>query len=243
MALITCPECQKQISEFAKMCPHCGYLLSDEGTIGKKKNYALLALFCVSISMALLSIVLFVIFSRNKENKSVGQDDNIAENTPIELVTQIPTIEPTLKPTEKPTPGIYILKFAGFEKGISRKKIKDTHSKKPLLENDISAQYPQLIYEGSLEGYKCDIVYFFGNEILTSGAYYFRISDKTKSEKALQELETYLDSNYKRFSKNCGPGDGTSNSIGEKLIKFWYIGDSSIRLLSHKNYIIIRYHL
>lgn len=30
MALITCPECNKQISETAKSCPHCGYLLTDQ---------------------------------------------------------------------------------------------------------------------------------------------------------------------------------------------------------------------
>ena len=28
MALITCPECQKQISNQANSCPHCGYILN-----------------------------------------------------------------------------------------------------------------------------------------------------------------------------------------------------------------------
>lgn len=30
MALISCPECKKQISNLAKACPHCGYPLLDE---------------------------------------------------------------------------------------------------------------------------------------------------------------------------------------------------------------------
>lgn len=27
MALIICPECNREISEYAKTCPHCGYKL------------------------------------------------------------------------------------------------------------------------------------------------------------------------------------------------------------------------
>ena len=29
MALINCPECNKEVSDTAKNCPHCGYMLSD----------------------------------------------------------------------------------------------------------------------------------------------------------------------------------------------------------------------
>ena len=35
MALINCPECNKQVSGSAKSCPHCGMDLSEpEGTFG-----------------------------------------------------------------------------------------------------------------------------------------------------------------------------------------------------------------
>lgn len=37
MSLITCPECQKQISEYALSCPQCGFQLSQEKVI-KPKN-------------------------------------------------------------------------------------------------------------------------------------------------------------------------------------------------------------
>ncbi len=40
MALITCPECNAEISESAKICPKCGYELTPEAVIvGKKSSY------------------------------------------------------------------------------------------------------------------------------------------------------------------------------------------------------------
>jgi len=38
MALITCPECRKKISETAEKCPHCGYQLTAEKVEEIKKN-------------------------------------------------------------------------------------------------------------------------------------------------------------------------------------------------------------
>lgn len=42
MALITCPECSKQISEFAENCPNCGYptliLINEVGIINEINN-------------------------------------------------------------------------------------------------------------------------------------------------------------------------------------------------------------
>lgn len=29
MSLINCPECQKEVSDKAELCPHCGYRLND----------------------------------------------------------------------------------------------------------------------------------------------------------------------------------------------------------------------
>lgn len=34
MAIVECPECKKQVSEFAKSCPHCGYPI--ETSLNKK---------------------------------------------------------------------------------------------------------------------------------------------------------------------------------------------------------------
>ena len=38
MALIKCPECNREISSVAKFCPHCGYPLSDEKPIEEVKS-------------------------------------------------------------------------------------------------------------------------------------------------------------------------------------------------------------
>jgi hypothetical protein len=38
MALTTCPECEKQISEFALSCPNCGFQISNEKVSPKKQK-------------------------------------------------------------------------------------------------------------------------------------------------------------------------------------------------------------
>ena len=39
MALVICPECNKEISDSVKKCPHCGYKLKKE----KKENVGILS--------------------------------------------------------------------------------------------------------------------------------------------------------------------------------------------------------
>lgn len=56
MALINCPECEHQMSDTAKKCPHCGYRLNI-AEINKIKNYSIgvglgiIGLFVISISL------------------------------------------------------------------------------------------------------------------------------------------------------------------------------------------------
>ena len=38
MALITCPECGKEVSDMAKMCPNCGYPINDPTVPDVKNN-------------------------------------------------------------------------------------------------------------------------------------------------------------------------------------------------------------
>lgn len=74
MALISCPKCEKQISETAPACPHCGYQLSDASIadapvptkIGEIKiNYkaGCFTIICgiLLIPIALLSLLSYVI--------------------------------------------------------------------------------------------------------------------------------------------------------------------------------------
>ncbi len=93
MALINCPECGKQVSDSAKMCPHCGYELFDYKLRNvkkppqyapqpkKKKNGCLLA-FLISV------IILFIPFVVANDDSS--DDANTVSNQ--EQVTSSGTI-------------------------------------------------------------------------------------------------------------------------------------------------------
>ena len=56
MALITCPECNREVSDQAKLCPHCGYKLprtkKELSPIQKKK----LALVIVGVVLVFVAI-------------------------------------------------------------------------------------------------------------------------------------------------------------------------------------------
>lgn len=72
MALINCPECNKEISDKVKSCPHCGYLLIEDINIKNKSTerlgrmgvwliilgivavYAVFIVFCEPLITALL---------------------------------------------------------------------------------------------------------------------------------------------------------------------------------------------
>lgn len=58
MALINCPECNKEISDKAKVCPHCGY--ESNPTMDIKKNTIIII---VSVVVLIACIILFDYFS------------------------------------------------------------------------------------------------------------------------------------------------------------------------------------
>jgi len=70
MALIKCPECNREISEFAKTCPSCGYKIKHPKQ--KKRNKIIggiifvVATFCIGIA---------VIYSINKRNQALEKLD------------------------------------------------------------------------------------------------------------------------------------------------------------------------
>lgn len=67
MALISCPECGKQVSDSASSCPNCGYQLfhgptpTRIGELNKSPSIGLIMLICGSILflVAFLSLLLF----------------------------------------------------------------------------------------------------------------------------------------------------------------------------------------
>ncbi len=66
MALINCPECNKEISEHAASCPHCGYALSSapkEIEASKSKKRITLIIACIVGCLVAITLALFLVFS------------------------------------------------------------------------------------------------------------------------------------------------------------------------------------
>lgn len=70
MALINCPECNKEISDQVSNCPNCGYPLKKKDTKTGKKVIVLVSIIVLII---LLSIMIFVanLFFNNNEKKAI----------------------------------------------------------------------------------------------------------------------------------------------------------------------------
>lgn len=75
MALIKCEECGHEISDHAKMCPNCGYVLNmiqnDNVTLinrGKNHTLAVIALI-LSFFLPIISLTLAVIVSSSNANE------------------------------------------------------------------------------------------------------------------------------------------------------------------------------
>lgn len=82
MALMSCPECSKEISDAVSSCPHCGYPLRepqahDTGPAPSKRKRLLIFAVC---SLVLLSAVVFFASSqRQKEVDRAAYIDNLNE--------------------------------------------------------------------------------------------------------------------------------------------------------------------
>ena len=58
MALVNCPECNREISDSAKSCPHCGYK-SKKHIHHKKKAWIILLIF---LAIAIIGLIMFMLF-------------------------------------------------------------------------------------------------------------------------------------------------------------------------------------
>jgi RNA polymerase subunit RPABC4/transcription elongation factor Spt4 len=73
MELVNCPECKKEISSSAKICPHCGYKLA-------KNNRGCFTLFIGLIVIFLIIYIIGSIDSGNKNNKTDKGTNIINDN-------------------------------------------------------------------------------------------------------------------------------------------------------------------
>ena len=59
MALIKCPECQKEISDQSKACPNCGYRLNSMSTERKSEIRKIVISVIIIIATIILMIVIY----------------------------------------------------------------------------------------------------------------------------------------------------------------------------------------
>ena len=83
MAMITCPECGKQISDQAVSCPNCGYVLSKrlKRQAGDSHIQSNRAVRIVTGSLALLLLCLVVAVSFYNWGLSVGKKDSFVDSS------------------------------------------------------------------------------------------------------------------------------------------------------------------
>lgn len=70
MALINCPECQNEVSEHAKLCPHCGYHIKQKKLISSKKTKIVFYIVVIAVIIT-TSLFLFSIYN-------ISPDEEIA---------------------------------------------------------------------------------------------------------------------------------------------------------------------
>lgn len=94
MAIINCPECNREISDMCESCPCCGYPLHKGEGENHQKNRTLL-LVCISVFSALfvLCILLFVVFPRFRMNRE-SFSSNAASPTIVSTDTPVPQRTP-----------------------------------------------------------------------------------------------------------------------------------------------------
>lgn len=62
MALINCPECNKEISDSARKCPHCGYPLKEEVEVIYEKKKGFWSTGRLAVSIISFVLALFIIY-------------------------------------------------------------------------------------------------------------------------------------------------------------------------------------
>lgn len=65
MALINCPECNKEISDTAKICPNCGYKIKRQKCIFSLLNNTVTFTFCIMLNIV-ISIIGVQLFNKGK---------------------------------------------------------------------------------------------------------------------------------------------------------------------------------
>ena len=100
MALINCPECNNQVSDKAKSCPHCGFPISDIQT--KQNSNEKYNIVFISYSSNNNNKIKTIGYLRNIHHKSLKETVDIEKQSPYVIfkgvnLEQMETISKTLK--------------------------------------------------------------------------------------------------------------------------------------------------
>lgn len=75
MALITCPECKKEISDSVDSCPHCGYVINEKKVKPKKKKG------CFTWILVIIVLLLAFFYYYGKNSSSSSTNDPYSTST------------------------------------------------------------------------------------------------------------------------------------------------------------------
>ena len=65
MALMNCPECNKEISDTVKTCPNCGYKIKRQNHILSLLNNSIIFIFCIIVNI-IIGIIGLQLFNKGK---------------------------------------------------------------------------------------------------------------------------------------------------------------------------------
>lgn len=65
MALMNCPECNKEISDTVKTCPNCGYKIKRQNNILSLLNNSIIFIFCIIVNI-IIGIIGLQLFNKGK---------------------------------------------------------------------------------------------------------------------------------------------------------------------------------
>lgn len=75
MALITCPECKKEISDSVGSCQHCGYVINEKKVKPKKKKG------CFTWILVIIVLLLAILYYYGKNSSSSTTKDSYSTST------------------------------------------------------------------------------------------------------------------------------------------------------------------
>ena len=83
MALIRCPECNKEISDTAISCPHCGYILKPNTNKSSKKRKGCFTWILFLIALILAALYFYSRIGTTSLTKETNNDKVLIENVRI----------------------------------------------------------------------------------------------------------------------------------------------------------------